>query len=287
MIKLSREIRFALSPPVTPQAVNSWAAWPATDLIAPHLVLRCVVSGDPHPQTGYLCNIKLIDDLLRSIVIDRLIPEYKPGLSAAEMLAAVYDESLLRWSAGTDDSDAQPAIESITLAVSPHLTFEIRSEHPEVTESNPAESGSTMMAQTTIRTTQQFEFSASHRLHCADLSDDENRDLFGKCNNPNGHGHNYVIAVTLRGHLQQNGTTPASELISLAQFESTVKRLVIDRLDHKHLNRDIDYFETTIPTVENIAIAIWNWLNGNFGTATLDNVRVYETPKTWAEYCGE
>ena len=75
-------------------------------------------------------------------------------------------------------------------------------------------------------------------------------------------------------------TTP---LISLAEFQKIVKSLVIDRLDHKHLNLDVEYFSYVNPTVENIAQAIFDWLNGQFGSAQLQSVRVYETAKTWAE----
>ena len=127
--------------------------------------------------------------------------------------------------------------------------------------------------------TQQFEFSASHRLHNDELSDEENRELFGKCNNPNGHGHNYVVEVTLSRSQDQDG-------VNLPEFETKVKNLVVDRLDHKHLNCDVEYFTNVNPSVENIAIAIFNWLDGQFGEDQLVNVRVYETPKTWADYSG-
>jgi 6-pyruvoyltetrahydropterin/6-carboxytetrahydropterin synthase len=136
-----------------------------------------------------------------------------------------------------------------------------------------------------ISLTQQFEFSAAHRLHCDRLSDEENRALFGKCNNPEGHGHNYVVEVTVDGGVDPNG-----QLVDLHAFEAAVKRAVVDRLDHKHLNRDIEDFTKTNPTVENIAIAIWHWLDEEFkqslGGVRLTAVRVYETPKTWAEYRG-
>jgi 6-pyruvoyltetrahydropterin/6-carboxytetrahydropterin synthase len=72
-------------------------------------------------------------------------------------------------------------------------------------------------------------------------------------------------------------------IFSLGQFEETVKQRVIDQLDHKHLNLDVDYFSDLNPTVENIAAAVFEWLDGHFERATLERVRVYETPKTWAE----
>ena len=115
------------------------------------------------------------------------------------------------------------------------------------------------------------------------MSEAENQKLFGKCNNPNGHGHNYVVEVTASRKVDD----AADQVIGLGEFESTVRRLVVDRLDHKHLNEDVDYFRKVIPSVENIAIAIWNWLSGELGAAELKCVRVYETPKTWAEYRGE
>lgn len=133
-----------------------------------------------------------------------------------------------------------------------------------------------------IQLTQQFEFSAAHRLHCEQLSVEENRRIFGKCNNPAGHGHNYVFEVTVSG----NANSGRGQIIPLEQFESTVKRLVVDRLDHKHLNEDVAYFETINPSVENIVVAIYQWLDGQFGDAKLERVKVFETPKTSAEYSG-
>ena len=142
-----------------------------------------------------------------------------------------------------------------------------------------------------VTLTEQFEFSAAHRLHCEELSESENQETFGKCNNPEGHGHNYVVEVSVSSHVASTNSGSKDpqihQVINLEEFEGTVKKLVIDRLDHKHLNRDIEHFKNLNPTVENISIAIFDWLDGRFGDAKLDKVRLYETPKTWAEYCGE
>ena len=130
--------------------------------------------------------------------------------------------------------------------------------------------------------TQQFEFSAAHRLHCPQLSAEENRRTFGKCNNPGGHGHNYLLEVTVIG-------TPdpkTGAVLSLPQFEQTVQERVIDRLDHKHLNADTPEFRDVNPSVENIARVIWGMLERHVGPATLHRVRVWETAKTCAEYAG-
>ena len=270
MICLSREIRFALVPPdqiTDRKTANSWAGWPSTNLIVPHLVLRCTVEGDPDPQTGYLCNIKEIDDLLRSIVTRELIQSKNDLPTAEAMLTRVYSAAKSAWK-------SHPPMSSLTLALSPYLSFAIRI----------AGTPSMNVEKTQMQLTQQFEFSAAHRLHCDRLSDDENIRIFGKCYNPEGHGHNYVVEVTVGRNLEDIADTGV--VIGLEEFESIVKRLVVNRLDHKHLNRDVEYFADVNPSVENIAIALFGWLDGQFGTAQLKNVRVYETPKTWAEYSG-
>ena len=133
-----------------------------------------------------------------------------------------------------------------------------------------------------VHLTQSFEFSASHRLYCADFTDEENRRVFGKCSNPNGHGHNYVVEVTVAG----TPDAATGTIIDEPHFERTVKDLVIDRLDHQHLNLDCDEFKSLNPSVENIARVIWNRLDGAFQRGQLAAVRVWETPKTYAECTG-
>ena len=126
--------------------------------------------------------------------------------------------------------------------------------------------------------TQRFDFSAAHRLHNDALDDAANRELFGKCNNREGHGHNYQLDVTLAGEVDRDGT-----LIRLDEFTRTVQRIVIDRFDHKHLNVQTEEFKTVIPTVENIAKVVYTLLENEFD-GKLHSVRVWETEKTSAEY---
>lgn len=266
-LRLSREIRFALAPSSTTEEGiprNSWAGWPSTNRVVPHLVLQCVVEGEPDPKTGFLCNVKAIDGLLRSIVTGRSMSTATPS-TAEELVQVVYQELLEHW-------DHESTIVSVCLALSPFLCYSIVAENKMNLSSD----------QHIVQLTEQFEFSAAHRLHCQELSDEENQQLFGKCNNLAGHGHNYVFEVTVSDQLDSRRGT----VIELEEFESIVKRLVVDRLDHKHLNEDIEYFAMINPTVENIAIAIFNWLSNQFGEVKLEKVKVFETPKTWAEFCG-
>lgn len=131
-----------------------------------------------------------------------------------------------------------------------------------------------------VELTQCFEFSASHRLHVPHLSEEENRRVFGKCNNPGGHGHNYQVEVTVAGDVSPK----TGAVLPLPEFESIVKREVIDRFDHKHLNTDTLEFAELNPSVENIARRVWELLEGKVSPAKLRRVRVWETAKTYAEY---
>ncbi|MCP4593755.1 MAG: 6-carboxytetrahydropterin synthase [bacterium] len=133
-----------------------------------------------------------------------------------------------------------------------------------------------------VTMTQSFEFAAAHRLYVPQLSDEENRRIFGKCASPNGHGHNYVLEVTIAGEPDPG----SGALTDLAAFEAVVQKQVVDRLDHKHLNADCTEFADLNPTVENITLAIWNMLEGALSGVRLHRVRVWETPKTYAEYTG-
>ena len=133
-----------------------------------------------------------------------------------------------------------------------------------------------------VEITQSFEFSAAHRLHVPAFSDERNREVFGKCNNPSGHGHNYVVEVSIAGRPDPHSGC----ILPLPQFEAIVRQHVIDVLDHKHLNADTAEFANVNPSVENIAIVVWNLLRDRLSPATLSCVRVWETPRTCAEYRG-
>src|SRR5450432_1778196 len=107
-----------------------------------------------------------------------------------------------------------------------------------------------------IRLTRRYRFSASHRLHSADLSEAANRDLYGKCNNQYGHGHNYSLEVTVRGPLNVR----SGEVVNVSALDALVRRTVLDDFDNKNLNVDVCEFGSAVPTSENIARAIENRL---------------------------
>ena len=127
-----------------------------------------------------------------------------------------------------------------------------------------------------------YHFSASHRLHTAHLSEEENYRVFGKCNNPFGHGHNYVLEVSVSGRVD-----PATGMIAnLANLDGFVEKAVLQVFDHKSLNEDVAVFQEKVPTTENLCIDIYNRLK-NFSHAKLERVRIEETRNNSFEYAGE
>ncbi|MGK9367590.1 6-carboxytetrahydropterin synthase [Melioribacter sp. Ez-97] len=134
-----------------------------------------------------------------------------------------------------------------------------------------------------IYITRREVFSASHRIYNPQLSDEENFSLYGKCSNPNGHGHNYTLEVTIAGEVNPE----TGYLIDLKKLKSIIRENVIDKLDHKNLNLDVDFLKDKIPTSENIALGIWNQLADKIPNGKLYSIKLYETENNYIEYRGE
>ncbi|MDP2576585.1 MAG: 6-carboxytetrahydropterin synthase [Gemmatimonadota bacterium] len=134
-----------------------------------------------------------------------------------------------------------------------------------------------------VRVTRRLHFSAGHRLHSPELSDKENREIYGLCSNPNGHGHNYGLEVTLKGEVDPR----TGYVVDLKRVRETVEEVVLRDVDHANLNVDVPWLEGTIPTAENVAIAIWRRLEEVFPGGVLDRVVVSESERNYVEYRGE
>jgi len=134
-----------------------------------------------------------------------------------------------------------------------------------------------------IYVTRREVFSASHRIYNPNLSDEENFKIYGKCSNPNGHGHNYTIEVTVVGEINEN----TGYLIDLSQLKKIIRENVINKLDHKNLNLDVEFLKDKIPTAENILIGIWNQLVDKIPAGKLYSIKLYETENNYVEYRGE
>ncbi len=131
--------------------------------------------------------------------------------------------------------------------------------------------------------TKVYEFSAAHRLHSHVLTDEENLNIFGKCNNPAGHGHNYVLEVTVKGQIDAKTGLVAG----LNLLDQAVERHVYARFDYKHLNLDTSEFKNLNPTSENFVKVLWNILEPSVVPVTLHRLRLRETPKNHFDYYGE
>lgn len=129
--------------------------------------------------------------------------------------------------------------------------------------------------------TKRYWFSASHRLHNDALSEAANRELYGKCNNRHGHGHNYALEVTVSGQVDAG----SGMVCDLGLLDAAVQREVTDRFDHEHLNARAE-FAAQVPTSENLAAEIYDRLRVSFTAARLEKVRLEETSQNFFEYAG-
>jgi 6-pyruvoyltetrahydropterin/6-carboxytetrahydropterin synthase len=234
-------------------------------------VLELSVRGPVEPRDGMVINIKVVDaaikELLNSIdhrLLNAALPEFHDFPPTTERLAQALWQRL-------------PArignAECVQLRLEEHPGL-----HVELLRENPA----------MIYLTRALEFSASHRLHSNALSDEENARVYGKCNNPHGHGHNYVLEATVAG--EPDSRTGA--IVDLGKLDELLKTEIDARFDHKHLNLDTPYFRDLPATAENIAIVIWNLLEKKVpacrqhGTVKLHRVRLIETARSWFDYYG-
>jgi 6-pyruvoyltetrahydropterin/6-carboxytetrahydropterin synthase len=134
-----------------------------------------------------------------------------------------------------------------------------------------------------ILLTRKAEFSAAHFYFNPAWSEEENNRVFGKCANRQGHGHNYTLEVTVAGE-----PDPVSGfVVDLKALKDIVQQEVLSVYDHRHLNYEVPEFASTVPTTENIAVAIWRRLDGKIPNAKLHRIRVYEVPDLFADFYGE
>jgi len=262
MFQLTREVRFAIpldahqSMPVS-RGGNGHGGVPAMDGLSIFLILRVTLAGELEPASSYLRNIKDIDRDVRTIAL----PIIQRAVGDRSFMPARLMPELFRALSVFESGVSLIKLEWVT---SPFQSFTICSPEADV-----------------VKLSQKFEFSAAHRLHNPSLDAEQNVATFGKCNNVHGHGHNYEVQVTLAGTPDANG-----RLIGMNEFEKIVDVQAITKLDHKHLNIEVEAFKELNPSVENIAKVIYGWLKSPLHghQHSLAAVTVWETPKTWCEY---
>ena len=133
------------------------------------------------------------------------------------------------------------------------------------------------------RVSRKGHFNAAHRLHNPDWSAEKNTEVFGKCNNPNYHGHNYDVIANVKGEIDPE----TGYVIDMKVLKEIMNNEVLDRYDHKNLNLDIEEFKSLNPTAENIAVVIWNRLRKRLDDHLELTVILYETERNYVEYSGE
>ncbi len=234
-------------------------------------VLEVTVEGNPSPRDGMVVNIKDLDDVLKKLLapidhrmINEAWPEFADRVPTTECLAQSIWKRL---------PDAVGSARKVSLKLEEHPGMYVSLDGKEATM---------------VYLTRSVEFAAAHRLHAPDLSDEENLRVYGKCNNPNGHGHNYIAEITVKGEPDPR----TGVIVNLGKLEDLLKRGIDERFDHKHLNLDTPYFKDRVATAENIAIVIWELLAPEIGacrdqgTVELHRVRLIETARSWFDYYG-
>lgn len=262
MIILARTVRFAINPDGSTEGANGYAGVPTMSGLGRHYEITVKCRGTVHEKTGYFLNIKEIDRAVRTAAIPVIADACRTpsARSPSAVLIAIWPGV---------NSSLGGSVQSITWNLSPYYCLEM-------TRTDPGR----------VLLRQRFEFAASHRLHTPSLSDAENRALFGRCNNPSGHGHNYIVEPCIACD------PDAPKTFGLLDLEKVVLETVIDRFDHMHLNIDTPEFKTGAgmnPSVENISRACYDILKpavakASGGTAELRSVTVWETEKTSATY---
>lgn len=133
-----------------------------------------------------------------------------------------------------------------------------------------------------VTVSRRAHFNAAHRLHVENWTDEKNSEIFGKCSNPNYHGHNYELIVSLTGEVNPK----TGMVIDLKDLKDIIKEHVEEPLDHKNLNMDVEYFKNVMPSAENICIFIWNTLRKKIDLDKELEVVLYETPRNFVKFSG-
>jgi 6-pyruvoyltetrahydropterin/6-carboxytetrahydropterin synthase len=261
---LERTVRFSINTDGSSLGCNSAAGKPTINTLGRYYEISIAIIGQPDPQTGYLLGIQEIDAIVRNHLIPIISAEIatNPSQHPANLLSKLWDKAQAELKPSTH------TLNRLCWHLTPYHSIEMNNPNTEA-----------------ILIAQHYEFAAAHRLHTPTLTDQENTDFFGKCNNPSGHGHNYKLKPTIRVPLNLLNTTNIQ-----LQIEQAVNDTIITPLDHKFLNTDCPAFdqsnEGVIPSVENITKHCYESLDPSISKlgCTLESITVWETDRTSATY---
>jgi 6-pyruvoyltetrahydropterin/6-carboxytetrahydropterin synthase len=265
MHKLLRQVRFSINPFLSEDGggYNSFASAPAGEGLSIFLELSIEVTGPVDPATGFVINVSEIDGNVRKFVIPIFAGRIKQRFKRAKHVGLSEIVELLRSSWDQlSDRFGTAKLSELSLKLNPFRKIVINSKDLNM-----------------VFFCEKFEFAAMHKLWNNDFTEQQNMEIFGKCAHPTGHGHNYIVEIMLQMPADRND-------LLIGDFERIVEDELIKLLDHKNLNADLDFFNKTNPTVENITTLAWNRLAGRFGKAKLHRITVWETDKTYCSYEG-
>ncbi len=264
MHKLGRQVRFSINPFLPQDSIgyNSFASKPAGEGLSLFFELSVSLVGQVEPSTGFVVNVLDIDDRVRQFVVPVFAERIRESFQRGEHISLCELTDLLRLTHEKLADKFQPAmLADLAFKLNPFRKIAVDCEDLKM-----------------IYFSEKFEFAAMHKLWNDEFSAERNFEVFGKCANPAGHGHNYVVEVTIK--------YSADDGVRIGEFEKVVDGEFIQVIDHKNLNADVAEFGVTNPTVENIAAFAWNRLVGKFNESTLHCVTVWETDKTYCSYYG-
>jgi 6-pyruvoyltetrahydropterin/6-carboxytetrahydropterin synthase len=263
--KLRRQVRFSVNPFLAEDCIgfNSFVSKPAGEGLAIFLELEIGLEGAINSETGFIVNVSDIDYIVRKYTVPVFSTKIRKSFSSLKHLSLGEIEKTLKeiWVILSDKFNSAKVFE-ICLKLNPFRKITMDSSNNNV-----------------IYFSEKFEFAAMHKLWNDQLSDERNFQVFGKCGNPAGHGHNYIVEVTIC-------KTVDDKDFSICNFEQIVETELIRLLDHKNLNADLEYFQQINPTMENIAVYGWEMLKDKFPAGKLQCITIWESQRTQCSYYG-
>lgn len=265
MHELARCVRFSVNPftPQTNEISSPFLSKADGEGLSIFFELAVKLTGPVEPATGFVINVTEIDRKVEQYVVPLFSQELREDFQSGKHIGFSRLAELLKSSwQRLADKFGVAELSGLVLALNPFAKIAIDCGDPKM-----------------VYLSEKFEFAATHKLWNNEFSDERNLQVFGKCANPSGHGHNYTLEVTIKTPADQGG-------FSRADFGRVVQDDFMSLVDHKNLNVDVPYFSKVIPTVENIAVFAWDKIVDRLGEALLHCVTVWETDKTFSSYYG-
>jgi len=262
MHKLVRNVRFSINPFLSKAEKTPARQKSVGEGLSIFFELSTELTGRLNPKTGFVINTTEIANLVRQNAIPLFTEQISENFRAGKHVGIAQIVQLLKlcW-AKLGDKFGGVTLSKLSVSLSPFRKVAIDSEDCKMAYFS-----------------EKFEFAATHKLWNSDYSEQENFKFFGKCANPTGHGHNYVVEMVVK--------IPEDNQFSIGGFCEVVEEDLMKQLDHKNLNEDVPYFGRVIPTMENIAVFAWDTLAEKLKPLEIHCVKVWETDRTYCSYYG-